>query len=85
MKRLLIGISIPLLFLALSLLPSEMALAQPMYFSTNPATLDLIAEVNSLRASNNLPPYQVDAVLMNIAQVHAEYIASTGVETVEKV
>ncbi|MHB8778633.1 MAG: CAP domain-containing protein [Anaerolineales bacterium] len=81
MKRLLIGISIPLLFLALSLLPSEMALAQPMYFSTNPATLDLIAEVNSLRASNNLPPYQVDAVLMNIAQVHAEYIASTGVTT----
>lgn len=81
MKRLFIGILIPLLFLTLSLLPSEIASAQPGHFSPNPSALDLIAEVNALRTSNNLPPYQVNANLMSIAQAHAEYIASTGVKT----
>lgn len=81
MKRLLVGISVPLLFLTLCLLPSERALAWPGHLSPNPSALDLIAEVNALRASNNLSPYQVSAILMNMAQVHAEYIASTGVMT----
>lgn len=79
MKRLLAGIWIPLLFLASSLISSEMALAQPGHLSQNPTAMDLIAEVNALRASNNLPLYQVDAILMNVAQIHAEYIASAGV------
>lgn len=81
MKRLLVGISIPLLFLTLCLLPSEFALARLGHLSPNPTALDLIEEVNALRASNNLPPYQVSAILMNVAQVHAEYIASTGFMT----
>ena len=34
-----------------------------------------------MRASNNLPPYQVNSILMSIAQSHADYIASTGVAT----
>lgn len=78
MKRFLIGILIPLLFLTVGLLASERVAAQPGHFSPNPSALDLIAEVNALRASNNLPPYQVNSILMNIAQTHAEYIASTG-------
>ena len=52
-----------------------------MQFSPNLSALEVIAEVNALRASSNLPPYQVDTALMTIAQSHADYIASTGVVT----
>lgn len=93
MKRLFFGILLPLLFLmlplsgttrdgsarAFGLLPPERADAQPRHFSPNPSALGLIAEVNALRASNNLAPYQVNSILMSIAQIHAEYIANTGV------
>ena len=81
MKRLFIWISIPLLFLTLNLLPSERAAARPGHLSPNPSALDLVAEVNALRSASNLPPYQVNTILMNIAQAQAEYIASTGVMT----
>src|SRR5688572_18232334 len=49
--------------------------------SGQPTPDDVIAEVNELRASNDLPPYEVDSILMIIAQAQAEYIASTGVVT----
>lgn len=52
-----------------------------MQFSANSNAYDVIAEVNSLRAENNLIPYQVNSILMGIAQDHAEYLASTGVVT----
>ena len=81
MKRLLFWILTPLLFLTLNLLPSERAGAYPVQFSPNFSAFEVIAEVNTLRASNNLPPYQVDTTLMSIAQSHADYIASTGVIT----
>ncbi|MEW5940735.1 MAG: CAP domain-containing protein [Chloroflexota bacterium] len=42
---------------------------------------DLIAVVNSLRASNGLPAYQINSILMSIAQTHSEYQASTGTVT----
>lgn len=79
MKRFLFGIWVPLLFLIVSLFPSERASAQPGYFSPNSSALDLIAEVNALRAENHLPPYQVNSILMSNAQSHADYIASTGI------
>ncbi len=70
---------IPLLFLALSLFPSEQADARTVHFSANLTALELIAEVNDLRAAENLPAYQTNSVLMIVAQTHADYLASTGV------
>ncbi len=54
--------------------------AEPAYAlqSTPPAPADLIAAVNKLRASRNLPPLRADTALMNAAQAHAAYQASIG-------
>ncbi|MDP1715952.1 MAG: CAP domain-containing protein [Anaerolineales bacterium] len=81
MKRSLFGMLIPLLFLTVGLLPSERADAQRGHFSPNSSALDLITEVNALRTSNDLPSYQVNSILMSIAQAHADAIAGTGIVT----
>ena len=39
---------------------------------------DVIAAVNQVRASNGLPPFQVNGALMAAAQAHSEYQAATG-------
>jgi LysM repeat protein len=39
---------------------------------------DLVGAVNALRASNGLAPYNVNSILMKIAQDQANYLASTG-------
>ncbi len=39
---------------------------------------ELIAAVNALRAQNGLPAYNPHPILMQIAQTHAEYLASIG-------
>ena len=39
---------------------------------------DLLAAVNSLRASNGLPAYAENSILMQIAQAQADYMAATG-------
>src|SRR5688572_814548 len=49
--------------------------------SGQPTPEDVIEEVNALRASNDLPPYEEDSILMIIAQAQAEYMAGTGVVT----
>lgn len=64
-----------------ALIPSEYAVAQPVQFSPNFAATDIIAQVNSLRASKDLPPYQLNSILMSIAETQAEYISSTGTLT----
>lgn len=57
-----------------------LAPAKPAYAlqSTPPAPADLIAAVNKLRSSRNLPPLKTDPALMNAAQIHAAYQASLG-------
>ncbi len=52
------------------------------FFSAHVASADeLISEVNALRVSNGLPPYNVNSILMQIAQSHANYQASIGTGT----
>ena len=72
---------ITLLLLTVGLLPSEKVRANSEQFSPSLSALEVIEEVNTLRASDNLPPYQVNTILMSVAQSHADYIASTGVST----
>jgi LysM repeat protein len=79
MKRIFLLMTIPLFFLTFSLLPPERVAAHHAEFSPNLSALDVVAEVNALRASNSLPLYQVNSILMDVAQFHANYIASTGV------
>jgi len=66
---------------ALGLIPPKGVGVQPERFSPNLTAYDVIAEVNSLRAANDLPPYQVNSILMTIAQAHAEYMGRSGVIT----
>ncbi len=40
---------------------------------------ELVAAVNALRAEHGLPAYNTHPILMQIAQTHAEYLASIGV------
>ncbi len=49
--------------------------------SGQPSADEVVAEVNALRASNDLPPYEVDSILMIIAQAQADHMASTGIVT----
>lgn len=46
----------------------------PLQSSAN----DLIAAVNALRATNGLPVYTVNSILMQVAQDQANYMAATG-------
>jgi LysM repeat protein len=71
MLKFLISILIAVAFL---LVPLASSYASPLAFPTG---YDIIAAVNALRASNGLPPYSVDPILMMSAQTQADYLAST--------
>lgn len=43
--------------------------------------MELIADVNALRASNGLPPYEVDPILMAVAASQNDWRVSAGVTT----
>jgi uncharacterized protein YkwD/LysM repeat protein len=68
-------------FLAAGLMLPHAVQAQPMESHTYQTASDVIDEVNALRAEQGLPPYQVNPILMQIAQSHADYQASTGIVT----
>jgi len=71
-KRIVIYPVLALFLLALSGAPMAQAQTQ------TPTAYDLISAVNDLRASYNLPPYEVNSTLMAIAQAHSDYQASIG-------
>lgn len=68
-----------LLVVGLCLLPQTVALARSSYSGAPQSTAaDLVAAVNALRLANGLPPYSVNAILMQTAQGQADYMAATG-------
>lgn len=77
MKRSLLLKLLLLLSFTAVLFPSRQAAAQPGQLSA----LEIIAQVNAFRASQDLPPYQENPILMKVAQTHADHIASSGVVT----
>jgi len=81
MKRFSYWMLIPLLSLIVGLFPSEQVIARPEHFSPNHAAQGLIDEVNALRATNGLPAYKVNPILMDVAQRHADYLATKGIIT----
>lgn len=52
--------------------------AQPYLAPSIQSGSDLLAAVNSLRASHGLPAYNANSILMSIAQAQADYMAATG-------
>lgn len=72
MRQILFKIIIAVL-LVINLLPGEQAVQ-----AQSSGAVDLINDVNQLRADNGLAAYEVDAGLMASAQQHAEYMASIG-------
>ncbi len=64
------------LLLAICLTPLTFGSARTLEAAPN--AYDLIAAVNGYRASRGLPDYNVNSILMQIAQSQAEYLASTN-------
>ncbi len=71
----------PLLFLTSILVPSERVASRSGLFSPNPSASQFIERVNALRNSQGLKPYAQNAILMAVAQRHADYLAGTGALT----
>jgi uncharacterized protein YkwD len=67
--------------LAFSALPSGSTQALPLFSVPLQSSSELISAVNSLRASNGLPPYNTHPTLMQIAQAQADYMAAIGGST----
>lgn len=67
------------LVLIVSIIPNQITLAKPaISVSLQGSANDLIAAVNALRVSNELPAYTANSILMQIAQDQANYMAATG-------
>ena len=79
MRKSIASLVVLIVLLAVSALPRPApAIASPLHSTAG----ELIDAVNALRAKQGLPPYQVNAILMSVAQAHADYMASIQVSTV---
>ncbi len=77
-KRLISILTALWILLGVSLAPNISGSARGPEAASAMNGYDLVSAVNSLRASNGLPPYNVNSILMRIAQDQADYLASTG-------
>jgi uncharacterized protein YkwD/LysM repeat protein len=59
-------------------LPQSARAGSPVSIPVLSTASELISAVNALRATNGLAPYQVNSILMSVAQAHAEYLVSIG-------
>ena len=73
-----IWMAVPFLVLTFVLFLPKRVDAQTAPISALSAS-DVVTEVNALRASKDLPLYEVNSILMTIAQEQADYMAETGV------
>ncbi|HUI90528.1 MAG TPA: LysM peptidoglycan-binding domain-containing protein [Anaerolineales bacterium] len=67
-----------LLTCVVSLSTGQPVSAGQLSLSTSSTGYDLVGAVNALRASNGLPAYNVNSILMTIAQDQADYLLATG-------
>lgn len=67
-----------LLSFALGFSANGTASARAVGLPVTASGYDLVSAVNALRASNGLAAYNVNSILMSIAQDQANYLASTG-------
>jgi uncharacterized protein YkwD len=61
--------------------PAARVAASARGSSSDQAAADIVEAVNFLRTANQVPPYQINPVLMTIAQTHSDYLAGLGVVT----
>jgi uncharacterized protein YkwD/LysM repeat protein len=69
-----------IIFLVISFTPREIRAESDASPNLSTAS-ELVDAVNNLRASHGLPAYTPNSILMNVAQVHADYMAAIGVST----
>jgi uncharacterized protein YkwD len=76
--RLILIVTASLILLAAGFTPDVSGSARGPGMAAPANGYDLVNAVNSLRAANGLPPYNINSILMTIAQNQADYLASTG-------
>jgi LysM repeat protein len=67
-----------LLFVIIGVLPDKKSAASVPGIIPNSSAYQIIDAVNNLRSSRGLKPYTTNAILMQIAQTQADYLASTN-------
>ncbi len=76
-----IGLAWIILFALVIVLDHHHAVALDNPPSALASANELISEVNALRLENGLPAYNINSILMQIAQAHTNYQASIGTGT----
>jgi uncharacterized protein YkwD len=82
MRRYDLPVMVLVIYLAFSAIPQGVQ-ANPVVSAPERSTApELIDAVNALREKQGLPPYQVNDILMGLAQAHAEYMASVHMSNI---
>jgi len=82
MRRFVLPTTVLVILLAFSAVPQGVQANPAVTAPVHSSAAELIDAVNALRAKQGLPPYQVNDILMDLAQAHAEYMASVHMSNV---